>query len=713
MHKLSCATLGAFLLGLPCIPAAQEAEEPAPAPEFVERITTTATRSARPVFTTPAAVSVRSGLELEREQPSTYADVFEGMPGVSIQGAGRRIAERPNIRGFDDDQVVLRVDGARQNFNLIHRGRFFTDPDLLERVEVFRGSGSSLYGSGALGGVISLATKSAPSLLREGERLGGRYRIGYQSNGRETLHSLGAFGRGGRFDGMVNFAWREGREDLQDGDGQDILATEDEVLHRLVKLGLTPSENQRLEFTSDSYRNEGVNPPNANAVATFGPRGNVVDRDTTWRSQRLSYRYRDPDGGLLDLLASLYRNEADVEENRFSDGRQDTSDFTTRGFDLQNTARFELGPTADLSLTLGGEIYQDRQKGKRGDEGLQGATRANVFPRAQVSYRSGFLQSEVTLWERLSIIPGVRYDSYEVENKTEPDQGRDQTELSPKLSLGYRANDQFYLWGSASKAFRAPGLTTLYADGVHYQRPVFDPRNGCTFGSRGPTCVLTNEFQPAPDLAAETARSLEAGFRWRREGVFSDGDRLHLEGTYYDTQIDDYVAQDVWENLDRFFQPSPFSPRLYSGATASASVDARMRGFEALVRYQAQNLTVTLSGFSLDAENRDTGKGLASAPADALSASLVGRLPAWGLELGARATLTREQDDVPEGSMETDSYQVVDVFLSWTPGWAALEDLRFVMSLNNAFDEDYSIHPTPLKRPGRSLRLSASYQFGI
>ena len=179
-------------------PAEEEQEEetaaPSPLPAFAETVVVTASRAETPLLTAPAAITVRSAEELASEAARTFADLFDGIPGISIQGNARRITEAPNIRGFADQQVVVRQDGARQNFNAAHGGRFFTDPDLLERVEVLRGANSAVFGSGALGGVVSLTTRDARDLLAAGENFGGRYRVGFQSNGRDLSQSLAAFG---------------------------------------------------------------------------------------------------------------------------------------------------------------------------------------------------------------------------------------------------------------------------------------------------------------------------------------------------------------------------------------------------------------------------------------------------------------------------------------------------------------------------------------
>lgn len=116
---------------------------------------TAAARDSRPLLDTPAAATVIEGDALAVRQATNYQELIGDAPGLTIFGGPRPIAQEPNIRGFSDDQIVLRFDGGRMNFNDAHRGRFFIDPDIIQRVEIIRGGGSTLYGSGALGGVIA------------------------------------------------------------------------------------------------------------------------------------------------------------------------------------------------------------------------------------------------------------------------------------------------------------------------------------------------------------------------------------------------------------------------------------------------------------------------------------------------------------------------------------------------------------------------------
>jgi hemoglobin/transferrin/lactoferrin receptor protein len=100
--------------------------------------------------------------KIEYENPQTSAHLLEKMGTVLIQrsqGGGGS----PIIRGFEANKVLLVVDGVRMN-NAIFRGGHLQnvitiDPSVLERVEVFFGGHSLLYGSDALGGVMYFTTR--------------------------------------------------------------------------------------------------------------------------------------------------------------------------------------------------------------------------------------------------------------------------------------------------------------------------------------------------------------------------------------------------------------------------------------------------------------------------------------------------------------------------------------------------------------------------
>ena len=93
----------------------------------------------------------------------------------------------------------------------------------MQQVEVVRGGGSTLFGSGALGGVISVETVDAADLLEPGQTMGGRVTLGYSSNGAQPNASTTLL-RGLRVQWTFCSHWPGGAvtEDLTSGGGAAI-----------------------------------------------------------------------------------------------------------------------------------------------------------------------------------------------------------------------------------------------------------------------------------------------------------------------------------------------------------------------------------------------------------------------------------------------------------------------------------------------------------
>lgn len=692
-RKLTGLVLLAMLCSLPASAqeelddSATEAETEA-VPE-VDSIVVSATRTERLQFSTPAAVTTLGRREIATIQPYGYQDLFESVPGISIQGGPRRVAEEPSIRGFSDEQVVIRVDGTRQNFNQAHRGRFLLDPDLIESVEVLRGASSAVYGSGALGGVFVIETVNGRDMTGGRDGLGLRLRGGFQSNGEEWSSFNTIYGQTGKFDFLGSFIYRDVGEDLEDGSGNDILSSRDEVKNALIKLGLEPKPFHRVELAFDLFENTGRNPPNANQVASAT---NLVDRDTERTNARLRYRYDDPSHRWINLDAAIYRNDIEVVEFRFDDERVDNTDFETVGFELANTSRLGEIAGEPVKLTYGMEIYTDDQSGSRnGSPRLQ-------FPDAEINYRAGFVQAELPLGAGFSVIPGVRFDTFEyLTNDDFPD--RDDNELSPRVALGWQPGESLYLWAEYAQAFRAPSLTELFADGVHFTVPL------------GPGQVVINEFVPTPDLSAEQSEQVQIGGRFRRRDLFNAGLDFQFEAVWHRSNVDDFVDQIViFISGEPAFDPVTRT-LIFPGITTNTNVDARIRGLELDARLAHRAGYLQASVATVDSRRADTGGNLAGIQPD--RASLGIGLHPWGerLTIGANVVAASDRRDVPEGALETPGFGKTDLFVNYLPEQGPLAGFEFRLAIDNVFDKDHRIHPNAIEQPGRSFRLSMAGDF--
>lgn len=95
---------------------------------------------------------------------SSLADVVNRLPDADMAGGARTEGQIPEIRGFNGRDIILQIDGARRNNDTGFAGfsaPLYIDPAFVQSVEVVMGAASTLYGSGSMGGVMSIKTIEA------------------------------------------------------------------------------------------------------------------------------------------------------------------------------------------------------------------------------------------------------------------------------------------------------------------------------------------------------------------------------------------------------------------------------------------------------------------------------------------------------------------------------------------------------------------------
>jgi hemoglobin/transferrin/lactoferrin receptor protein len=670
----------------PADPAAPKATDktsattkpPAKQPILLDPLTITGTKTPTRSSEVPATIDVIDQEQLDRKQALTVGDVLDDLPGVSMEGGPKGSQSQPNIRGFGgtgwgNNRVVTTLDGARQDVGAAHGGSMFFDPDLIKQAEVLKGTGSTLYGSGAIGGVISLTTKDAADFLEGDDKYGFRVKTGYHSVNKEPMtSSTFALRPVKQVDFLGNFTWRDSGN-YRTGSGETLNNSAVDVMSGLMKLGITPGEGQRLELSgllfSDHEESVATDVNNANTEY-------AADHKISKSTATAHYTFDNPDNDLVNLSATVYRDDTKVEDIGKHYNRDSEADLTTTGLDLFNTFKFSTG-WADHALTIGTEYYHDAGTGRvNGNAEPQN-------PDASQDVVGIYSQYQLKLFDQLSIIPGLRWDYYATHPESGNFKDRADNRLSPKVGLNWQPLDWLAAFGSYSQGYRAPSIRELYISGTHFA--IFGPFN--------------NTFVTNPDLKPESTRTWEGGLRFNFKDVVQKGDALRLSGSYFDTRAKNFIDGNVVMDFSTFtFTTTPVNvPR------------ASIRGSEIQLSYESDYVFFSGGYSRIRGDNLTDDQPLTSIPADKLMVVVGGRLPQFDLSFGVTNEYAWKQDRVSDSTLAVSGYDVVGLFASWAPSEGFLKGFRVDTGIDNLFDKKYERFLALEDAPGRDYRIAVSY----
>jgi hemoglobin/transferrin/lactoferrin receptor protein len=654
-------------------------QTPPQQPVVLQPLTVTGTKDPTPQDQVPATIDVIDREKIERKQPLTVGDMLDDLPGVQMEGGPKGSQSQPNIRGFGGtgwgtNRVVTTLDGARQDVGAAHGGSMFYDPELLKQVEVLKGTGSTLWGSGAIGGVIAMTTKDARDFLEGDDKFGFRVKGGYHSIDDEPMTSETIALRPiEQVDFLGNFTYRNSG-DYYDGHGERIDQSAVDSKSGLMKLGINPAEGHRLELTGILYHDD------EDLIATDVNNGNLVyraDHLIRKNTESAHYTFDSPRTDLVNLSATAYRDETTVTDDGQEYDRTSTANLVTTGADLYNTFKFKT-PWAQHALTVGTEYYHDAGKGRvDGDPEPQN-------PDASQDVVGIYAQYRITLFDQLSITPGLRWDYY----ATHPESGdfadRHNNRLTPKVGVDWQAADWLSLYGSYSQGYRAPSIRELYISGTHFN--IFPGAN--------------NVFVTNPNLKPESTQTWEGGLRFDFEDVVTKGDDLRFTGSYFDTRARNFIDGDVVMDFATFtFTTTPVNvPR------------AHIRGAEIGFSYDSDYVFADGGWSRIRGDNKTDGTHLTSIPADKFVATIGGKVPAIDVSFGVTDEYAWAQHRIDaDPALETDAYNVVGIFASWAPGEGILKGVRLDAGIDNLFDKNYERFLAFEDAPGRDYHVALSY----
>ncbi|MCL1160823.1 TonB-dependent hemoglobin/transferrin/lactoferrin family receptor [Shewanella chilikensis] len=670
-------------LGTPFLSLAAVAEQVKTA-EFDE-VLVSATRIQEKVSESSRSAAVVGEEQLAEKQGDSVAEVLKTEANINIANGPRASAQQVEIRGLSGQRVLQTIDGARQNTSAGHRGTFFMDPELLSSVEVVRGPASSLWGSGAIGGVVSQNTKSAREMLDEGQSFGGYLKQGYETNGQRSKSSGAIYGAKGSIDWLLNGSYSDG-DNIKAGNDNTLENSASRSRSGLAKFGWQLDEAQRLQLSGRINEISEAVPSNpATGVSNSVP---LVRRDSKDSNLTLDYSLAPRGNALLDLDAKFYWNKTDYDENRLTKGQFDTTEYETLGFSIANRSQWQ-----GLKLTYGLDGYRDQIETFRDDSGQSGQRPGNIDGESRVW--GAFVAANIALGENWSLDPALRYDSFENESNN-LGHSSDDDALSPSLALVWKTAPWLTLSARYDEAFRAPSVEEMYSSGTHYcipSIPNFLPNGLC------------NTFEVNESLKAEKAKNkeLKADMRFAE---LAGNDELALSLSVFRNDVDDFIEQRVTNPLHGI-------PRLEQNTRWDNVDKARLTGFELTGKYRINQTRLSLSYGQTEGKDRHDGGYLANIPANKLVLDLSQGIMAGDMKLGTRVSYNASQDRVPENNPVNryQDYTLWDVYLAWEPAMGAFEGLRVDFAIENIGDEEYIQAWQTLMDQGRNFKLSARYRF--
>ncbi len=427
----------------------------------------------------------------------------------------------------------------------------------MKTVEIVRSANSALYGSDALGGVVSLFTKDPADYLRQGQPfyVGGKTTwdgraddVGVNltlAGGSERVQAsvFGSVNRGSEIHNKGTVDTRNFTRTMpnpQESEGQQVLA----------KLVFNASPGNRLRTTAELYDTRvETDWLSNNRLIDFGRFAYHINESSaldTFRRQRFSIDQNVAGRG-LDLVSwQVYAQLADtaqvLDEERlttgfgppFSSARHGTLEKEQVGYGGSAQGQHWLGGAGDgMMVTFGASYKTDYFDMLRDRSEFNVATGLPVrtslifpskyYPESDLVEAGAYLQGDIRLG-RITLVPGVRYDHFSLDaNQADPvflaslnPEPADFSDgaLSPKLGMVARVSDVVTLHAQYAAGFRAP------------------PYSAINTGFTNPTGGYTT--LPNPGLRAETSDNLEVGIR-------TAFDRASLSITGFSNRYDDFI----------------------------------------------------------------------------------------------------------------------------------------------------------------------------